>query len=233
MYVQTGVAALTRLCVIARDPCSTPLRSRQASADSCRFELACTQCLDGCESDLSHVTIDTETLPTCEPIPEGVRPSSTATTLQSLDIQEGYYRISTESTIVLECYQKDACVGGVNFSDYCAIGYEGPCKPISKYKWAWKPHRSRYLKKRGDVRILLVNHVGIGVYLDAASHMVVMKCNATGPLLQFMRQPTANTREVRYTCLESENWPPQNCLTVVCPSHRLCGVYGGLRARIK
>ena len=57
--------------------------------------------LDGCESDLSDVTVDTDTLLTCEPMPEGVRSSATATTLQSFDIEAGYYRISTESPIVL------------------------------------------------------------------------------------------------------------------------------------
>ena len=129
-------AALTKLCVIARHSRYPPLCSRQTSADNCRFELACAQCLDGCESDLTDVTIDTDTLPTCEPLPEGVRSSTTATTLQSFDIEEGYYRISTESPIVLECYQKDACIGGVNFSNYCAIGYDGPCKPIPKPRWA-------------------------------------------------------------------------------------------------
>lgn len=84
--------------------------------------------MDGCKSDLSNVMIDRETIPTCELIPEGVWPSST--TLLTFDIKEGYYRTSTESPIVLECYQPDACIGGTNSSNYCAIGYEGPCKTI-------------------------------------------------------------------------------------------------------
>lgn len=72
--------------------------------------------------------IDRETLPTCEPIPMGVCPSSTSTTLQTFDIKEGYFRISADSTIVLECYETDACTGGIDPSNYCAIGYTGPCK---------------------------------------------------------------------------------------------------------
>ncbi|CAM9485949.1 unnamed protein product, partial [Laminaria digitata] len=43
----------------------------------------------------------------------------------------GYYRVSTESLIVLKCYLEEACVGGIDPSDYCAVGYTGPCKFIT------------------------------------------------------------------------------------------------------
>ena len=134
-------AALTRRCAIGR--MLHRIRSRQTFPDSCRFELACGQCLDGCDSDLSNVTVDRETLPTCEPIPEGVRPSSAAITLQTFDIQKGYYRTHAESPIVLECYQTGACIGGVNSSNYCAVGYRGPCKSIPKNRWMWSPRNRR------------------------------------------------------------------------------------------
>ncbi|CAN0446746.1 unnamed protein product, partial [Scytosiphon promiscuus] len=49
-------------------------------------------------------------------------------------IKEGYFRISVESAEVLECYREDACNGGIDPSDYCAIGYEGPCK---SFKILW------------------------------------------------------------------------------------------------
>lgn len=58
----------------------------------------------------------------------GARASSTNTALRTLDIKEGFYRVSADSTVVLECYQKDACVGGTNQGKYCAVGYEGPCE---------------------------------------------------------------------------------------------------------
>lgn len=72
-----------------------------------------------------------ETLPTCEPIPEGVLSSMTAITVQTFHLEEGYYRVSTESSIVLKCYLEEACVGGIDPSDYCAVGYTGPCKFIT------------------------------------------------------------------------------------------------------
>jgi hypothetical protein len=49
--------------------------------------------------------------------------------LNSLDIKPGHWRISSESTVVLECPVKEACVGGSNADNYCEEGYEGwlPC----------------------------------------------------------------------------------------------------------
>lgn len=109
-------------------PCLRRARSRQASPGNCRFELACAQCPGGCERELSNVTIERSTLPACDPIPVGVWPSPNSTTLQTFDLKEGYYRTSVESPVVLECYQKDACSGGINPDGYCAIGYTGPCE---------------------------------------------------------------------------------------------------------
>lgn len=54
--------------------------------------------------------------------------SSTGTTLASLQLAEGYYRTSNESHVVLECYRKDSCIGGLDPTTYCATGYEGPCE---------------------------------------------------------------------------------------------------------
>lgn len=64
----------------------------------------------------------------CKDQPTGVVTSSTGTTLATLQLAKGYYRTSGESHIVLECYRKDSCVGGLNASNYCAAGYEGPCE---------------------------------------------------------------------------------------------------------
>lgn len=88
--------------------------------------------MDGCDSDLSNVRIDNEMLPICEPIPLGVKSSRTATTLQRFDLEKGYFRTSADSPNVLECYQPDACVGGIDPSDYCDIGYTGPCKSMQR-----------------------------------------------------------------------------------------------------
>lgn len=68
----------------------------------------------------------------CKDLPVGVVSSSTGTTVTTLDLAKGYYRTSGGSHIVLECYRKDSCIGGLDTSNYCAAGYEGPCKPTNE-----------------------------------------------------------------------------------------------------
>lgn len=70
----------------------------------------------------------TDTVPVCENLMEGVEASSRGTTVANLDLQQGYYRTSATSKVVLECYFEDACVGGSIDEEYCAEGYKGPCK---------------------------------------------------------------------------------------------------------
>lgn len=64
----------------------------------------------------------------CKNLPEGAAASSAGTTLATLDLAEGFYRTSNKSDDVLECYRKGSCMGGLNASNYCATGYEGPCE---------------------------------------------------------------------------------------------------------
>lgn len=66
--------------------------------------------------------------PVCENLPEGVQAVSAGTTLATWNLKKGYYRISAESSNLIECSNKGACVGGDTVGDYCAPGYEGPCK---------------------------------------------------------------------------------------------------------
>lgn len=84
--------------------------------------------MDGCDTDLVNVQVGGDKPPTCKEIPMGVRPSSGVTTIETFDLEEGYYRVSSKSSIVLQCYQDDACVGGTDASNYCANGYRGPCE---------------------------------------------------------------------------------------------------------
>lgn len=49
------------------------------------------------------------------------------TTLSTLDLEKGYYRTSADSKNILKCLREEACVGGVDSSNYCASGYQGPC----------------------------------------------------------------------------------------------------------
>lgn len=50
-------------------------------------------------------------------------------TLDKLFIEPGYWRATAFSTDILQCYNADACRGGVTGSaGYCLEGYEGPCE---------------------------------------------------------------------------------------------------------
>ncbi|CAN0107425.1 unnamed protein product, partial [Hapterophycus canaliculatus] len=49
-------------------------------------------------------------------------------TLETLVIEPGFFRSSTASTDIRECFHEEACVGGVVPSEYCATGYTGPCE---------------------------------------------------------------------------------------------------------
>lgn len=58
----------------------------------------------------------------------GATTASAGTTLEMLELDRGYYRTSSTSQDLLECHQKQACVGGSNAEQYCASGYRDACK---------------------------------------------------------------------------------------------------------
>ena len=61
-----------------------------------------TKCIYSCDSDLVNVPIGGHKPPTCDTIPVGVWPSPIVTTIETVDlVEERYYRISSESSIVL------------------------------------------------------------------------------------------------------------------------------------
>lgn len=62
---------------------------------------------------------------------EGVDCTSAGATLASLPIRQGYWRSDNESLVIRECLHYDACKGTTEITssnDYCADGYNGPCK---------------------------------------------------------------------------------------------------------
>ena len=69
--------------------------------------------------------------PACEDLPRGVKALSSGTTVSSFNLERGFFRISAESQSVLECYNEDACLGGGTVGEYCAPGYQGPCKCVA------------------------------------------------------------------------------------------------------
>ncbi|CAM9706213.1 unnamed protein product [Ascophyllum nodosum] len=60
----------------------------------------------------------------CEPVLMHTTSPSADGTLESLEVQRGFWRSSSTSKDVRECYQMDACIGGAEH--YCASGRTGP-----------------------------------------------------------------------------------------------------------
>lgn len=92
------------------------------------FEQACTRCSTGGDGVINGDKIQVDGLPVCEAAPLGATFSPSGTTLETLVLDTGYYRTSNKSHVVVECYQREACVGGVDPGGICAVGYKGPCK---------------------------------------------------------------------------------------------------------
>ena len=91
-----------------------------------RFDAICSGC-----GDCSSCTVDkNETVSTCSDVFEhSTSPGGSNATLMTLEIEAGYWRATNDSTKVLECYNEDACNGGLTGSDdYCSEGYKGPCE---------------------------------------------------------------------------------------------------------
>lgn len=130
------------------------------------------------------------TVPVCEELMAGANASSSDTVVATLDLKEGYYRTSAESQEVLECYSEDACVGGLDAENYCADGYEGPCKygvpidrcPVLHIKTLiavvestaveWLYHRTIYITASEDHRPSLqaLESGGIGARTPQVAH---------------------------------------------------------------
>ncbi|CAN0266353.1 unnamed protein product, partial [Laminaria digitata] len=62
----------------------------------------------------------------CEPVLEHTTSIAADGTLETLNLEPGYWRSSNSSRDIRECYEAAACVGGTQ--DFCASGYEGPCE---------------------------------------------------------------------------------------------------------
>ena len=94
-----------------------------------RFETVCRGCstVPNQIPEGVWVTNEHET-PTCTELPKGIVRVSSGTTVASLTLEEGYFRTSNDSSVILECYRSEACKGGDDPGKYCANGYEGACE---------------------------------------------------------------------------------------------------------
>ena len=68
----------------------------------------------------------------------GVDASGVPITLETLEIDPGYWRSLSSSATILPCWNKDAYFGGfTGEEDYCAGGYTGPCELESVHDAIW------------------------------------------------------------------------------------------------
>lgn len=108
--------------------------SFQRLQEDCRFSAVCARCASECGGDIQSGALmgsPSSMIPVCRACPEGSTTRHPGGMIDTLEILPGFYRSSLASTDVRECMRKEACVGGVMPSGYCAEGYSGPCMLIA------------------------------------------------------------------------------------------------------
>eukprot|EP00752_Nemacystus_decipiens_P008479 g7576.t1 len=88
------------------------------------FEAVC----DGCDTPCDNCSFGEPLLePTCSDVLEHSNSSGGNTTIETLSVEPGYWRATTVSPNVFECYNADACLGGLTGeAAFCREGYRGP-----------------------------------------------------------------------------------------------------------
>lgn len=101
----------------------------QTDDENYRYGIVCDGC-DGSDVECEGCTIeDDHTIPVCSPLLEHTTSERGTATLERLVLNSGYWRATNTSRDILECFNKNACHGGVTGSKtYCSMGYEGPCE---------------------------------------------------------------------------------------------------------
>ena len=94
------------------------------------WEVACDGCLESCKKcDFGGTVLVPECISLSEVGLEHASSDGGVTTLKELVIDEGYWRATNTSMDILECYNNDACDGGVTgMAGFCREGYHGACE---------------------------------------------------------------------------------------------------------
>ena len=88
-----------------------------------------TKVCDGCGGCYGCAVEDANLVPVCSSQLEHTCSEGGDTTIETLEVNAGYWRATPTSPDVLACYNEDACLGGLTGSPgYCKEGYEGPCE---------------------------------------------------------------------------------------------------------
>ena len=93
------------------------------SVEGDRFSKIC----DGCDHCETCSINDPGIAPICVDELQHTRSLGGSTNISNLDIESGFWRATSTSKYVLECFNEDACNGGITGDEnYCEDGYEGP-----------------------------------------------------------------------------------------------------------
>ena len=140
------------LCLDKRSNSATPSTPPTESQGSA-YDTACDSCpVEDYDCTIPYYDI----VQLCEPVLKHTTSSALDGTLETLRLEPGYWRSSNRSRDIRECYEADACVGGVQ--DLCASGYEGPCECTSRmlrFNLASVADSTRF---NTSLHILLVRH---------------------------------------------------------------------------
>ena len=107
-----------------------PLTFLTQGQDDELWEVACDGCLESCKNcDFGGTVLVPECISLSEVGLEHASSDGGVATLKELVIDEGYWRATNTSMDILECYNNDACNGGVTgTAGFCRKGYHGACE---------------------------------------------------------------------------------------------------------
>ncbi|CAM9117457.1 unnamed protein product [Sphacelaria rigidula] len=97
-------------------------------------------------------------------------------TVQMLSIERGYWRATKNSTVVRQCYNTDACLGGITGSaNFCQDGYEGPYCSICQENFATGPGYTCHScseRTGGVILVIVLGVLAFGALVGFVLYMV-------------------------------------------------------------
>eukprot|EP00903_Cladosiphon_okamuranus_P014374 g13345.t1 len=98
--------------------------TEKPAGTTARFETVCFDC--PAWNECSGCNMTSTLTPECDAPLAHTSADKGGLTLETLSIEEGYWRATNESDSILACYNPEACSGGPTGPDSCAPGYKGP-----------------------------------------------------------------------------------------------------------
>ncbi|CAN0337700.1 unnamed protein product, partial [Ectocarpus sp. 12 AP-2014] len=142
------------------------------SADGDGYAKAC----DGCDECYTCEVQAEDKVPICFEQIKHTRSEGGNTTLQTLEVNPGYWRAVDTSPHTLACYNEGACRGGLtSSSEFCKEGYEGPYCSIcsTDYTMAMAFTCTKCMDSDGSAAIISVVAVlALGAIIALYMHLV-------------------------------------------------------------